>query len=126
MICNNINKSPQYGRLKNASLVKRLRRCPLTAESAVRFRYEVLTVYNSPTRIPDCFATWEFLCISLTKCRFCDMVNMVIVSGLEESPLSLCNNAHGNHRVVPWHAKRKMNEEKRDRSKSRRNACTYC
>gem|GEM_PF-3808171 len=28
--------------LKYGSLVKRLRRCPLTAESAVRFRYELL------------------------------------------------------------------------------------
>ena len=52
--CNIIIKSLRYMRLTNASLVKRLRRCPLTAESAVRFRYEVLTVYNSPTRSPEC------------------------------------------------------------------------
>ncbi|MDE7282039.1 MAG: hypothetical protein K2N85_00385, partial [Lachnospiraceae bacterium] len=30
-------------------LVKRLRRRPLTAETGVRFPYELLTVYNSPT-----------------------------------------------------------------------------
>ena len=34
------------------SLVKRLRRRPLTAETGVRFPYALLTVYvNSPTRL---------------------------------------------------------------------------
>ena len=33
----------------DGSLVKRLRRRPLTAETGVRFPYELLTVYNSPT-----------------------------------------------------------------------------
>lgn len=51
---------------ENGSLVKRLRRRPLTAETGVRFPYELLTVIskeiNSPTRkLSVCqMVYWQF------------------------------------------------------------------
>ena len=54
------------------SLVKRLRRCPLTAESAVRFRYELLCLIKQPNPKKTLKSTdFEVFLLRIFKLHFC-------------------------------------------------------